>query len=163
MRVNHRTLHTARRIGIAFIIAIGVSCGLIPSSTPPRPEPNTQSFAPSVPASPPTPTARVVKASWYGEGFAGRETTSGEIYDPSALTAASKTLPLGSVIKVSNPKNGRSVRVRINDRGPFAPGRSLDLSHGAAEKLGIVHEGVARVKLETVPAVPPSADPNVTI
>ena len=86
-------------------------------------------------------------ASWYGPGLAGRKTTSGEIFNPRALTAASRALPIGSVVKVTNPQNGKSVSVRINDRGPFVPGRSLDLSRRAAEKLGIIHMGVASVKV----------------
>jgi len=95
-----------------------------------------------------------VKASWYGTKFAGRPTTSGERFDPNRLTAASKTLPLGSVIKVENPTNGRSVTVRINDCGPFVRGRSLDLSRGAAQKIGLTHQGVARVKLITLESPP---------
>jgi rare lipoprotein A len=97
-----------------------------------------------------------VKASWYGNEFAGRPTTSGERFNPDRLTAASKTLPLGSVVKVTNSNNGRAVTVRINDCGPFARGRSLDLSKGAARKIGIIHKGVARVKLVTL-KVPPDA------
>ena len=75
-------------------------------------------------------------ASWYGPGFAGRRTSTGETYNPEGLTAASRTLPLGSHVRVTNPDTGRSVVVRINDRGPFVRGRSLDLSHGAAHKSG---------------------------
>ena len=87
----------------------------------------------------PSPKSAVheVVASWYGQGFAGRLTTSGEPFDPYRLTAASITVPLGSVVKVENPKNGRSVRVRINDCGPFACDRSFDLSLRAAQKIGI--------------------------
>ena len=96
-------------------------------------------------------------ASWYGSEFAGRPTTSGEPFDPRRLTAGSITLPLGSVVKVENPKNGRSVRVRINDCGPFACDRSFDLSLRAAQKIGISHQGVARVKFTTV-KIPPDAD-----
>lgn len=103
---------------------------------------------------PPKPPVHMVKASYYGNEFAGRPTTSGERFDPNRLTAASKTLPLGSVVKVENPRNGRSVTVRINDCGPFVRGRSLDLSRGAARKIGITHQGVARVKLITLEAPP---------
>jgi len=102
------------------------------------------------PLKPPKPTVHEVLASWYGREFAGRSTTSGEPFDPRRLTAASNTLPLGSVVKVENPKNGRSVKVRINDCGPFARSRSLDLSLRAAQKIGISHQGVARVKITTV-------------
>jgi rare lipoprotein A len=82
--------------------------------------------------------------------MAGRRTASGEVFDPDALTAASKTLPIGSTVIVTNPKNGKSVRVRINDRGPNVRGRSLDLSRRAAEELGITEKGVARLKVERV-------------
>jgi rare lipoprotein A len=105
----------------------------------------------------PTPIAHEVLASWYGPGFAGRITTSGERFNPHRLTAASVTVPLGSVVKVENPKNGRSVSVRINDCGPFVRGRSLDLSRRAAEKIGITHQGIARLRVTQI-KVPPRAD-----
>jgi len=91
---------------------------------------------------------RVVTASWYGSEFAGRHTASGERFNPNEMTAASKTLPIGSRVRVTNPKNGKSVVVRINDRGPYVRGRSIDLSRSAAQKLGITHKGVARVKIK---------------
>jgi len=102
----------------------------------------------------PKPVVHEVIASWYGSAFAGRPTTSGESFDPRRLTAASKTLPLGSIIKVENPKNGHSVRVRINDCGPYVHGRSLDLSLRAAQKIGIAHQGVAQVKITQVKTMP---------
>jgi rare lipoprotein A len=111
---------------------------------------------PIQPAAIPTPASHIVKASWYGPGLTGRKTTSGEVYNPRALTAASKTLPIGSVVKVTNPENGKSVNVRINDRGPFVRGRSLDLSQRAAEKIGVIHKGVARVKVSR--AAPPEEE-----
>jgi rare lipoprotein A len=82
--------------------------------------------------------------------MAGRRTASGEVFDPDAMTAASKTLPIGSRVIVTNPKNGKSVTVRINDRGPHVRGRSLDLSRRAAEELGITEKGVARLKIQRV-------------
>ena len=85
---------------------------------------------------------------------AGRPTASGEAYDPNDLTAASKTLPLGSIVEVTNPSNGRSVRVRINDRGPYVKGRSIDLSKRAAEEIGLTEEGVGRVKIRRVDSKP---------
>lgn len=91
-------------------------------------------------------------ASWYGPGFVGHSTSSGEIFDPNELTAASKTLPLGSRVRVTNPDNGRSVVVRINDRGPFVRGRSLDLSHRAAEQIGLTGKGVGRVQVASADA-----------
>jgi rare lipoprotein A len=110
----------------------------------------------SPPPQPPKPTV-YARASWYGREFAGRRTTSGETYNPGRLTAASVTLPLGSVVKVENPENGRSVSVRINDCGPLVRGRSLDLSRRAAQKIGITHRGVAHVKV-TLIKIPSGAD-----
>ncbi len=86
-------------------------------------------------------------ASYYGRRFHGRLTANGERFNMRAMTAAHKTLPFGSRIKVTNPSNGRSVTVRINDRGPFIPGRVLDLSRGAAEKIGMIRSGHARVQM----------------
>jgi rare lipoprotein A len=86
-------------------------------------------------------------ASYYADEFDGRQTSNGEKFDQSELTAAHKTLPFGTKVLVTNLENGRSVVVRINDRGPFAEGRIIDLSRSAAEKIGITESGVARVKI----------------
>jgi rare lipoprotein A len=94
--------------------------------------------------------SRIVTSSWYGPGYDGRRTSSGERFDPNGLTAASKTLPLGSSVRVTNLKNGRSAQVRINDRGPALRGRSLDLSPAAARKIGLTKTGVARVEITPV-------------
>ena len=91
-----------------------------------------------------------MKASWYGPKFHGKLTANGEIYDQMALTAAHKSLKFGTLLKVTNPKNGKSVIVRINDRGPYVGDRELDLSKGSAMKLGLIKKGVARVKIEEV-------------
>ena len=98
------------------------------------------------------PSRGIEVASSYGPGFAGRSTSSGETFNPNGLTAASKTLPLGSRVRVTNPDNGRSVVVRINDRGPFVNGRSLDLSRRAAQRIGLTGKGVGRVRIATVGA-----------
>ncbi len=90
-------------------------------------------------------------ASWYGPGFHGRPTASGKRFDQNDLTAAHRRLPLGSEVKVTNLENGRSVTVEINDRGPYVDGRVIDLSKAAARRLGIVEEGVARVRIEAAP------------
>ena|ERR687888_2004050 len=89
-------------------------------------------------------------ASWYGEEFAWRPTASGERFDPSKLTGAHRTLPLGSKVRVTNLLNGRSVTVTINDRGPYIPRREIDLSYGAARVLGMLRRGVARVRIDLV-------------
>jgi rare lipoprotein A len=86
-------------------------------------------------------------ASWYGPGFAGRKTANGERYKPSGITAAHKTLPFGTHVRVTNLENDKSIVVRINDRGPFVKGRIIDLSNGAAKKIGVVATGTARVKV----------------
>lgn len=89
-------------------------------------------------------------ASWYGPGFQGNRTANGEIYDMNGISAAHKSLPFGTIVRVVDLDTGRSVVVRINDRGPFIEGRIIDLSKGAAEKLGIVDKGIARVGLRIV-------------
>ena len=89
-------------------------------------------------------------ASWYGEETAvlGRPTANGEVFDPNIATAAHKTLPLPSVVRVTNLDNGKSLVVRLNDRGPFAPGRIIDLSHEGARLLGFVKQGIAKVRVQ---------------
>lgn len=88
------------------------------------------------------------KASWYGPGFAGKPTASGVPFRPTAMTAAHKTLPFGTIVKVTRVDNGKSVEVVINDRGPFVEGRVIDLSKAAARKLDMLDDGVAKVTLE---------------
>ncbi len=87
------------------------------------------------------------RASWYGRAFHGKRTANGERFDMNELTAAHRTLPLSSYVKVINQSNGKSVIVKINDRGPFARGRVLDLSYAAAKVIGVVKAGTARVKI----------------
>ena len=86
-------------------------------------------------------------ASYYGKKFHGRKTASGEVYDMYAMTAAHRTLPFGTIVEVENKKNGRKILVKINDRGPFIPGRIIDLSKGAAQKLSMIVDGTAVVAL----------------
>ncbi len=92
----------------------------------------------------------ILTSSYYGPKFHGRPTASGEIFDMNGLTAAHKTLQLGTIIKVTYPKTGKSVIVKVNDRGPFIAGRDLDLSLGAAKKLGLVNEGVGKVNVTII-------------
>jgi rare lipoprotein A len=89
-------------------------------------------------------------ASWYGGKFQGRTTSSGEIFDTNLMTAAHKSLPFGTIVKVTDQDTGRSTVVKINDRGPFVEGRIIDLSRAAAEELDMVGRGVARVTVEVV-------------
>ncbi len=87
-------------------------------------------------------------ASWYGAEFKNQKTANGDIFDPNKMTAASRKLPLGSKATVTNLENGKKVTVIINDRGPYAKNRIIDLSHAAAKKLEMVEEGTAKVKVE---------------
>ncbi len=127
MRVSHRVMARGISIGLAAFLASGV-IARVPSATP-------------------SPATQKGLASVYSEQLNGKKTASGERYDSSALTAAHRTLPLGAEIRVTNLDNGRSVRVRVNDRGPHVQGRIVDLSSRAAAALGI-RAGVARVRLE---------------
>jgi len=118
--------------------------------------PAAEPVAAPVKAEPPKPPAPAVvsvstgQASWYGPGFFGNRTANGEVFRPGTLTAAHRTLPFGTRVRVTNLWNGRSAVVRINDRGPFHGARVIDLAHGAANQLGLVSSGVAKVKLEVL-------------
>ncbi|MBO4368671.1 MAG: septal ring lytic transglycosylase RlpA family protein [Desulfovibrio sp.] len=92
----------------------------------------------------------VGKASWYGQDFHGNKTASGHRYDMYTFTAAHRTLPFGTVVKVTSREEGKSVMVRVNDRGPYVRGRIIDLSFAAADQLGLADKGVGDVKLEIV-------------
>jgi len=117
---------------------------------------NTPAFAEGARSDAESPNAESAvqhgHASYYADRFAGRPTSSGEPYDPQAMTAAHRTLPFGTIVEVTRP-DGRSVRVRINDRGPYGPhGRIIDLSRRAASALGMIRDGVVLVTLRVVDA-----------
>lgn len=156
--LNYLLSNRLRPILVVALLAIGgafSACATAPPPeviTPPQP-----TIALPRPLATPEPV-RVVRASWYGPGFAGKRTSNGERFNPNKMTAASKTIPMGSIVRVMNPDNGRTVDVRINDCGPFVPGRSLDLSHRAAKELGMARRGVAAVKLVHITS-PPGASP----
>jgi rare lipoprotein A len=99
-------------------------------------------------------------ASWYGKDFNGKKTSNGEIYNMHAMTAAHKTLPLGTFVRVHNLENNRRVEVRVNDRGPFVRGRIIDLSYAAASEIGVVGPGTARV--EVIALATPAATDGAT-
>lgn len=102
------------------------------------------------PAASPSPRESAMgggEASFYGDELAGNRTASGETFDPRALTAAHRTLPLGSRLRVTNPRNGDSVVVRVNDRGPYHGNRVIDLSYAAAREIGLIRSGTGRVNL----------------
>lgn len=142
-----RLRHPQAQNGSRWALALGATLALMLAGC------SSQNFAPaSSPVASYTPSrnyggTRTEVASWYGPGFEGRRTSSGEVFHSNEMTAASTTLPLGSHALVTNPDTGKSVVVRINDRGPFVRGRSIDLSHGAAQRIGLAGKGVGRVEV----------------
>src|SRR6266404_3125856 len=131
------------------------SCALR-EEPPPPPAPQVAPLPTAPPRTSRKSTPKQVRASYMGNEPAGRRTANGETYDPDKLTAASRTLPIGSTVEVTNPSTGRSVKVRINDRGPYVRGRGLDLSKRAAEEIGLTEKGVGRVKIRRVDSKPAS-------
>ena len=133
---------------VALVIAFGgflAGCAtMVPRPPPARPIVVIHPFKPA------RTSPQITTASWYGPGFNGRRTANGEVFRQGGMTAASKTLPLGSLVRVTNVTNGRSVTVRINDRGPCVRGRNLDLSRGAAQRIGLTRQGVGRVKISRI-------------
>jgi peptidoglycan lytic transglycosylase len=131
------------RRAVVVLVAVALGC----ATRPPAP----------VPPSPPPPArpAQEGTASWYGAESQGQRTADGERFDERSLTAASPSLPIGTRARVTNVANGRSVVVRINDRGPNAKHRVIDLSYAAARALGMVGHGTARVRVEVVEGEPP--------
>ena len=132
---------------------------LVGCATTPWPTSSYYPAASAGPAATAGPHSRIATASWYGPGFNGRRTASGEVFHQNDLTAASRTLPLGSNVRVTNLVNGRSVVVKINDRGPYVSGRSIDLSRTAAERIGMAHQGVGTVKISRLDAGPDGVEP----
>jgi rare lipoprotein A len=120
--------------------------GAIIKSASDRSAPQNLRVAPAAAAG----RAHIGEASWYGPGFNGKKTASGDIFDDAKFTAAHKSLPLGSKARVTNIGSGDSVEVEINDRGPYVAGRIIDLSHAAAKALGIIDSGVTLVRIELI-------------
>lgn len=118
--------------------------------------PTAPVVAPPPAVAPPKPAKTLVvststgEASWYGPGFFGNRTANGEVFRPGTMTAAHRTLPFGTKVKVTNLRNGKETIVRINDRGPFSGHRVIDIAHGAAQHLGLVSSGIAQVRLEVL-------------
>lgn len=147
-RFSFRLSAVARRFATAavcLVLAFTLSaCGSVELPPPPPPP---------LPPAPPQPYFdQVGIASWYGSRHHGRRTASGERFDMRAMTAAHRTLPMDTVVRVTNLENDRTVMVRINDRGPYVPGRVIDLSSEAARALGMRRKGLARVRIEAYEA-----------
>ncbi len=172
MSTNHNMMRIGRRIWISPLILAGLGLALsgCVQNQPKQPVVAVESVQP---AAEPDPRAYKVGrpyqigkawyypkvdysydetgiASWYGPGFHGKSTANGESFDQNALTAAHRTLPMPSMVRVTNLDNGRSIKVRINDRGPFKNGRIIDLSRRAADLLGFRRQGTAKVRVEIV-------------
>jgi rare lipoprotein A len=124
--------------GSAFLLAVPVCAPIHQAVAAPLPAPSLAEFGP----------AEFGMATWYGEKFHGLETASGEVFDMFRMTAAHRRIPLGAMVRVTNLRNSRSVVVRINDRGPVTDSAILDLSFAAAQKLGIVEKGRAKVRVD---------------
>jgi rare lipoprotein A len=159
--VRITALHADRLL--LWIFALLVSgCALHPAYVPPPPPPPAPPVIYTPPPAP-KPPAIVTRASWYGPGFDGHRTATGERFNSEQMTAAAKDLPLGSRVRVTNLENGRSATVRINDCGPYRRGRKIDLSKRAARKIGIIHDGTAKVKVVVIkkPADAPVCKPSI--
>jgi rare lipoprotein A len=163
-------LRSARSVGVFVALAAGAACAApaqereatvalpptasatAPTATATAPPAPTAAVGPAAPTGPAVGPAEVGVASWYGDRLKGHKTASGERFDPTAMTAAHRTLPLGTWVEVTRTGTNLSVRVRINDRGPMSPRFIIDLSRGAAEKLGMVRMGVANVEVRVIAA-----------
>jgi peptidoglycan lytic transglycosylase len=144
----------ARRGGalrtVAFLLLVGIPACRSAGLPVPTTGPGTGGSVRVALSSATSRAAAVGRASWYGEFHHGQLTASGETFDMMQLTAAHRTLPLGTRLRVTNLENGRMVRVRVNDRGPYVDGRILDLSLGAARALDMVERGVVPVRLDII-------------
>lgn len=135
---------------VLMVVSLGAAQGPT-SSESGRTRKPIQNQAPVTAARHNTKPYQVGTASWYGSFFEGKPTASGEPYNMYDLTAAHPTLPLGTLVRVTNLRNGRSVIVRINDRGPVVPGRIIDVSYSTAQALHFKARGLQRVRLDVVP------------
>jgi rare lipoprotein A len=138
-------MHPVRRRGLALALAALVLAMLLPASCGPSPKPAPQRVVVTQPAD---PEVQRGKASWYGRRHHGGATASGERFNMHAMTAAHRKFPFGTRVRVTNLKNGRSVIVRINDRGPFGKGRVIDVSEAAAKELQMIDAGVVPCTVE---------------
>ena len=147
----------AHGLAIAFlIVGLGAAQGPNISEAKLAPVSSVQARPVVRPQVVKTKPYQIGTASWYGETFQGKPTASGEPYEMYDMTAAHLKLPMGSYVKVTNLHNGKSVVVRVNDRGPVVPGRIIDLSYGAAQALQFKRRGLQRVRLDLVNPVQPS-------
>ena len=139
---------------LIIIIAMLTSCSNSPRyrTGPAKPSSTNKGKPPSLKTSSNVKNRKVMTgvSSFYAEDFHGKLTANGEVYDMYGLTAAHKTLPLNTIVRVTNIENNKSLILRINDRGPYVKGRILDCSYGAAKKLEFVNQGTTKVKIEVI-------------
>jgi len=138
------------------LISLWVMVGLTSHAVAGLTRPTTPALVEATPAKPGKKVGKTLgrkmgRASWYGPRFHGKKTAAGERFNQHHLTAAHRRLPLGTQVEVTNLKNGRKVRVRINDRGPYVKGRVIDLSRAAAQRLGMLASGTTPVRIEVQP------------
>jgi len=133
---------------LVSIVSLGAASG--PNNSKISKDLIAKNEAPVVEKKAPIKQHEVGTASWYGSDFDGKPTASGEPYDMYDLTAAHPTLPLGTNVRVTNLRNGKALIVRINDRGPYVPGRIIDLSYGAAQVLDVQDRGLQRVRIDVI-------------
>ena len=156
----------ARRLLQGLMVAALAACAALPTGTPPPAPADAPAPLPApAPTAPPpaqapahradagdaTPGTQRGRVSHYGSDFAGKKTANGDVFDPDALTMAHRTLPFGTRVRVTNLENQRSVEVLVNDRGPAIAGRIADLSRAAAQRLGMIGDGVVEALLEVLP------------
>lgn len=153
---------TIDRKALARCVIWMLTAGLALSACTTVPSPPAYYTTPVPPAAGSRLSSQIATASWYGAERGGHLTSNGEAFNPNGLTAASKSLPMGSRVRVTDVANGRSVVVRINDRGPFVKGRSIDLSRAAAERIGLANKGVGRVQIAGLDRGRAEPDPAVS-
>jgi rare lipoprotein A len=141
----------AQGLTVALLVGLGAAHGPISSSAASNRTVSPSQAPPAHSAQSQARPYQVGTASWYGDYFEGKPTASGEPFDMYDMTAAHLTLPLGTLVRVTNLRNHRSVIVRINDRGPYVDGRIVDLSYNAAKVLRFEQQGLQRVRLDVVP------------
>lgn len=150
--------HKPARVAVAPAPPVEQEQQPVPEGTPPavaEKEPTEPPESSSIPETEVTPDSKPVLvetgiASWYGAPYHNRRGSNGEVYDMNAMTAAHRTLPLGSIVRVTNTPSGKSAVVRITDRGPFIEGRIIDLSQAAAKQIGLVQKGTGQVRIEVL-------------
>ena len=154
--------HRLATVGCALLLMGAVGCSSEQATTGTKASPDASAVQDQQPKQTQAQSSEIVegRASWYGPGFYGRKTTSGEVLEKGSMTAAHSSLPMGTKVKVTRTDTGKSVTVVINDRKPFKPGTVIDLAHGSAVALDIDDDGTGPVQIEVLEQ--PEANPEPT-